>query len=200
MMNGRWARLSEELLRGLVHAMNNRVTALSAFAELAALDGEPLEPAVIRQEITRLHGVNALIGVMSARNEEPEALEIRAVLEVALNLHQHHPRMRSVPCTMEQSGVVLPVRVPRWALLRLLLIMVDDARRAGAAEGKEAVVVRISGDESRVRASICSAEPLGDDAAALAALCGGTLVAGNGEVAVELPSLLELRRRDRASV
>lgn len=198
MTPGRWERLSEELLRGLVHAMNNRVTALSAFAELAVLDGEPLEPSVLRQELTRLHGVNTLIGIMSSRNEEPEALEVRAVLEVALDLHQHHPRMRSVPCTIELSGAVLPVRVPRWALLRLLLIMVDDAKRAGAAAGMGAVAVHISGDESLVRARICATESLGDDAATLTAQCGGTLVAGDVGVTLELPSLLEVRRRDRA--
>lgn len=198
MTNSRWPRLSEELLRGLVHAMNNRVTALSAHAELAAMDGLPLEHGVLRQEITRLQGVHSLVGILATRGAE-EALELRSVLEAAISIHAHHPRLPAVPCTMEQGGVVLPVRVPRWALMRLFLIMVDEAKRVGAAAGTGAVVVRLSGNEFLSRARIIAPDLFGDDAAELAALCGGTLVQHDGETALELPSLLELRRRERAA-
>src|SRR5688572_29388771 len=51
-----WRTISEELLQGLVHALNNRVAALSAFVELAKLgdeDGDPL--IVLPTEIAQLH-------------------------------------------------------------------------------------------------------------------------------------------------
>lgn len=192
-----WTRLSEDLLRGLVHSINNRVTALSAFTELASIDGETLEIGVLRTEITRLHSVSALVGILATRSDEPEALELRSVLDVALSLHAHHPRMRTVPCSISQSGLVLPVRVPRWAMLRLFLLMVDAAKRAGLTAAQPSVIVRLSGDESFVRAHIASAEPLGEDAASYAAVCGGQLTRGDGEVTLTLPSLLELRRRER---
>ena len=128
---GEWTQLLEDLLRGLVHAMNNRVTALSAFAELAAVDDEALEIDMLRHEIHRLHEVSSLVSVLASRNDETEALELSTVLEMALEIHSHHPRMRAVPCTLEQAGAVLPVRVPRWAMLRLALLMVDAAKCAG---------------------------------------------------------------------
>ena len=197
MTTGSWTTLFEDLLCGLVHAMNNRVTALGTFVELAMIDGESIEAAVLREEIMRLHQVSAHVGVMAMRHSMVEALELRAVLELALIIHAHHPRLPSVPGTIAQSGLVLPVRVPRWALLRLLLLMVDAAKRAGEAAREEGVEVRLSGDEATVWAQIISAEPLGPDAESLAAACGGELTYAAGVCVLELPSLLELRRLER---
>lgn len=197
MTRGTWTTLLEDLLCGLVHAMNNRVTALSAFVELAAMDGNLIEPPVLREEITRLHHVNALVGMLATCHDEMEALEIRAVLELAVTIHSHHPRIRSTPCTIVQSGVVPPVRVPRWALLRLLLLMVDAARRAGTAGHDRGVEVRFSGDEAAVRVQIVSSEPLGADADSLAAACEGGLTYSAGVCMLQLPSLLEIRRLER---
>lgn len=194
---GEWTPLLEDLLRGLVHAMNNRVSALSAFAEFAALDDETLGLGMLRKEINGVHAVSQLVGVLASRSETVEALELKPVVELALSLHSHHPRMRGVPCTLDQPGHVLPVRVPRWALLRLTLLMVNAARRAGAATKTPSVAITISGDDMYVRAHVTSPEPPGADAIRLAALCGGQLRHANGEVLFELPSLLEIRRREK---
>jgi hypothetical protein len=195
---GEWTPLLEDLLRGLVHAMNNRVTALSAFAELAALDEGGLEVDMLRNEIQRLHAVSSLVSVLASRNDELEALELSAVLEKALEIHSHHPRMRSALCTVEKAGSILPVRVPRWALMRLVLLMVDAAKRAGGASDASTVAVRLSGNDAVVRLHLMSREPLGVDAADLARRCGGVVSHANGEAVLELPSLLELRRREKA--
>lgn len=194
---GAWTLLFEDLLRGLVHTINNRVTALSAFAELSAMEGETLGPHVLRQEITRLHDASALVAILSTRGDDVEALELRAVLEVALGIHAHHPHMRDVLCTIEQSGAVLPVRVPRWALLRLFLLLVDAAKRAGDAAKDVVVCMQLSGDDELVRAFVASPEPLSEDVLSLAAACGGTLAHAEGGIVLELPSLLALRRRER---
>ena len=196
---GEWTPLLEDLLRGLVHAMNNRITAVSAFAEMPALevdDGQDSE--MLRHEIHRLHAVSSLVGVLASRTNDAEALELGAVLDLALTIHSHHPRMRSLPCTGETTGAVLPVRVPRWALLRLFLLLVDTAKRAGAAADVAAVTVRLSGDERFVRARVTAMEPLGADAVRLAECCGGSLRLDGREVVLELPSLIEVRRREAA--
>lgn len=195
--DGEWTPLFEDLLRGLVHAINNRVTALGAFAELASFEDEPLEIDALKQEINRLHGVSSLIGVLATRNDEMEALELSSVMDIALNVHSHHPRMRSVPCTVETRGSVLPVRVPRWAMLRLCLLMIDAAKRTGSANSALAVTVGLSGDEQFVRAHFVSSTPMGGDAMRLASRCGGVLQYPGGETVLELPSLLELRKRER---
>ena len=194
---GEWVPLFEDLLRGLVHAMNNRVTALSAFAELASVDDGAMEIDMLRQEIQRLHQVGTFVSTLASRSEELESLELSTTLELALEIHRHHPRMRSVPCTLESAGAIMPVRVPRWAILRLALIMIDAAKRAGAESHAAAVAIWLSGDESAVRLHIVSAGVLGVDATRLAALCGGTLSYANGEAVLALPSLLEIRRREK---
>ena len=196
---GAWSLLLEDLLRGLVHAMNNRITALSAYAELAAVDEEALEVDMLRREIQRLHQVSSFVSALATRSDEREALELSGVVELALEIHSHHPRMRSVPCTLEQSGAILPVRVPRWAMLRLALLMIDAAKRAGSEANANAVAIWVSGTDVAVRLDFASAEPLGRDAVELARHCGGTLSHANGETVLELPSLLELRRREKAA-
>ncbi|MEP6989966.1 MAG: hypothetical protein ABJA80_03480 [bacterium] len=194
---GAWTPLFEELLQGLVHAMNNRITSLSAFAELAAMDGEPIEARLLRNEVARLHAASAQVGLLAHRNPEAEALELAPQITTALGIHAHHPRMRSVECTLEQQGNPLPVRVPRWAILRLLLLLIDAAKRAGDEAGGEAVPIQLSGDDVAVRVAVRTPGSPDDDILALATTCGGTLTATHGHWVLELPSLLEVRREER---
>ncbi|MEO7454974.1 MAG: hypothetical protein ABIY52_01840 [Gemmatimonadaceae bacterium] len=194
-----WEALLEELLRGLVHSMNNRVTALSAFAELAAMDDEVPDTQMLRQEIKRLHGVSAMVGILATRSEEREALELSGVLETALGIHEHHTRSRTITCRVEKSGMLLPVRVPRWALLRVLLLMVDAAKGAADAARTASTIMEVAGDEAFVRVYGGAVHAPADDAVTYAKLCGGELLADpRGQVLV-LPSLLEVRRRERAN-
>jgi hypothetical protein len=192
-----WSALLEDLLRGLVHAMNNRLTSLSAFAELAALDGEDVETDVLRQEISRMHGACALVALLVSRSTA-EPLEIRPVLDAALEVHAHHPHTRSIPCTVEQHSPVLPVRVPRWALLRVLLLLIDGAKREGDAARLATMCVRITGDETTVRVHVAARGPASREAARFADLCGGRIQSVGDEQVLELMTLPELRRRDRA--
>ena len=88
-----WRTISEELLQGLVHALNNRVAALSAFVELARLGDEEGNPStVLPAEIAQLQGVNVLFGMLPERKSDAEALDLRIVLDDAIHLHEHHPR------------------------------------------------------------------------------------------------------------
>ncbi len=193
----RWETLFEELLRGLVHTINNRITALSAFAELAAMDNELPETDMLRQEIRRLNGVSAMVGMLASRNEEREALELSGVLDAAVGVHEHHPRSRTITCRVEKSGMLLPVRVPRWALLRMLILMVDEAKRAADAAGMTSTTIEVVGDEATLKVHGAAVEPPGVDALHYAMLCGGELLPDDRGQVLVLPSLLELRRRER---
>src|SRR5689334_12614851 len=67
-----WSMLSDELLQGLVHALNNRVAALSAFVELARFGDEEADPLVVLPaELTQLHRVNSLFAMLPMRGSEP---------------------------------------------------------------------------------------------------------------------------------
>jgi hypothetical protein len=193
-----WLVLSDDLLAGLVHALNNRVTALSVCAELASLgDAEMLTDGVLLTEMTRLQRVSALIGLLPARGHPPEALEIAPMLGDALAIHANHPRLRSIECTVAPEGALQPVRVPRWALLRLLLIFVDAAKGGAQDARRDSVTIRLSSDDRSVRLHAPARETEGAYAGEMASLCGGVLTRHGEELTLTLPSLAEVRRRER---
>jgi hypothetical protein len=193
-----WLALSDDLLAGLVHSLNNRVTAISVCAELAGLgDEQMLGGGMLVAEVSRLQQASALVALLPARGHA-EALEIGPVLHDAVAIHAHHPRMRAVECAVEIADATPPVRVPRWALLRVLLMMVDAAKaRAQDAPQGTSAIVRLAGDANAVRVHASPREAAGVYAAEMAAVCGGTLSHEDGELVLTLPSLTELRRRER---
>jgi hypothetical protein len=194
-----WRTISDELLQGLVHALNNRVAALSAFVELAKLGDEEGDPlTVLPAEIAQLHRVNALFALLPERKAEAEALELRAVIDDAILLHQHHPRLRGEQVTVTFEGTPGVVRAPRWALLRALVILVDAAKRPGEpARGRRDVALRVLGDDAAVRVHVATALLPSADLVALTERCRGHVTRTADEIVLTLPSLRELRRRER---
>jgi hypothetical protein len=198
---GDWPKLSDELLQGLVHALNNRVAALSAFVELARLGDEEAEPMmVLPEEITLLHRVNGLIGMLPERGADSEALELPLVLEDAMRLHEHHPRLRSERCEVVREGMPLPVRAPRWALLRVLVMLVHAAKRtAESVQGRGGAPIRVVGDSAMVSVRVTTRGEPSPYLISLAVRCGGSCTREGDELVLRLPSILELRRQERAS-
>ena len=193
-----WLALSEALVAGLVHALNNRVTALSVCAELAALgDAEMLRGGVLVTEVARLQRVATLIGLLPARSHPAEAMEIGPVLDDAIAIHAQHPRTRAIESTVELEGAVQPVRAPRWALLRLLLLLLDAAKAEAQDAGRTAVMLQLSSDDQSVRVRVRARERAGAYAAEMARLCGGVLARDGEQLVLTVPSLPELRRRER---
>jgi hypothetical protein len=195
-----WRTISEELLKGLVHALNNRVAALSAFVELAKLGDEEEDPlAVLPLEIGHLHQVNALFGLLPQRGSEPEPLELRAVFDDALRLHEHHPRFRGEPVSLTFEGAPSAVRAPRWALMRAMVMLVHAAKREARSERGRGAIIRVRGDDTTIAVHVPTTEPASADLDALVAQCGGRMACTSDELVLTMPSLRELRRRERDS-
>jgi hypothetical protein len=193
-----WLALSDDLLAGLVHALNNRVTALSVCAELASFgDKQMLSDGVLVAEVARLQRASALMGLLPARGVV-EALEIGPVLDDAIAMHAHHPRMRAIECTVDARGSVEPVRVPRWALLRAMLFLVDAAKRAAQASEHGIVTLHVAAGDGVVQVRAPAHDKSSVYAAEMAAACGGSLQSEHGALVLSLPSLSEVRRRERA--
>jgi C4-dicarboxylate-specific signal transduction histidine kinase len=192
-----WLALSDALLAGLVHTLNNRVTALTVCSELAQLgDDQMIADGMLAGEVSRLQRAAALLSLLPARaSSEPEALELRPVLDDALALHAHHPRMRTAECVVNASDAMQPVRAPRWALLRLLLLLVEAAKASAVAETRVATV-HLASDELTVVVRVAAQGDGGPYGAEMAALCGGALAREGSDLVLTLPSLLLLRRRE----
>ena len=194
-----WTALSEALMRGLVHALNNRVAALSALSELVALgDDVSTTQRVLPSELARLQQVNVLFRLLLTEQLPAEAMELAPVLDDALALHAHHSRLRTVRCDVVREGNILPLRVPRSSLLRLLLLLLEHGKRHAESLDAAATVLHVRGTEASIALEVSAAEAPCDDTRALAVRCGGTLEFGDGEIIVRLPTLLELRRNERA--
>ncbi|MFL5519769.1 MAG: hypothetical protein ACJ8B6_02450 [Gemmatimonadales bacterium] len=194
-----WLALSDDLLAGLVHSLNNRVTAISVCAELAGLgDEQMLAGGMLQAEVARLQRASALVALLPARGHS-EALEIGPVLQDAVAIHAHHPRMRAVECAVEIDDAPQPVRAPRWAIMRVLLMMLDAAKSGAHESQRTSAAVRLSGDAASVRVRAVTRDGGSAYAAEMAALCGGTLAREAEELVLTMPSLTELRRQERAS-
>jgi hypothetical protein len=193
-----WLALTDDLLAGLVHALNNRVTALSVFAELATLGDSLLASSgMLGTEVGRLQRLSALIAMLPARNQAAEALEINAVLDNAISLHAQHPRIRAIECVVERSGELPALRTARWMLLRLLVLVVHAAKAAAEAARRERVTLHLTGDTDSLTLRAFAAGGGGVHAAALAERCGGVLTQVGDELQLTLPSLNEVRRREQ---
>lgn len=194
-MLAEWAGLSESLLRGLVHSLNNRITALSAFAELAEMgDGDFNAQVVLPGEIARLHQLNQLLRLLVSDDPAPAAIEMAPVLADAVALHAHHARLRVVGCEVVREDLRLPVRAPRWALLRLLLVIIEEGKHSADRTNRDTTVLRLTGDEQWVALHL-DGGGLSAYGVTMARLCGA--LAADGDTVVRLPTLLELRRLER---
>jgi hypothetical protein len=105
--------------------------------------------------------------------------------------------MRVIECTVEAPAVMQPVRVPRWALLRLLLVIVDAAKGSALDASNASAVVRLSSDDRAVLVRAVARRGEGAYASEMATLCGGGLTREGRELVLCLPSLSEVRRRER---
>jgi hypothetical protein len=194
-----WSAISNELLQGLIHALNNRMAALGALVELARLgdeEGGSLEG--LADELTLLGNVNALFALLPERRSEPEALELSSALDDALRLHAHHPRLRRATCDVRSDDALSPVRAPRWALVRALVLLVHAVKRAGESAQERAgssIHLLADGPDVVVRAEV-PGDP-SDEFVALAGRCGGRVEHDVVVVTLRLPTLAELRRRER---
>jgi hypothetical protein len=194
-----WRTISEELLQGLVHALNNRVAALSAFVELAKLGDEEGDPVtVLPAEIAQLHKVNTLFGLLPERRSDAEPLELRAIVDDAIRLHEHHPRLRGEQVTVTFHGAPGAVRAPRWALVRAMVMLVHTAKRAGeSVQGRGGAAVRVHGDDAMVSVHVAATVEPSPDLVAVAERCNGRVAREGDELVLRMPSLRELRRRER---
>jgi hypothetical protein len=194
-----WSTISNDLLQGLIHALNNRVAALSAFMELARLGDSSVNPlAELPTEITQLRGVSSLFALLPERRTDAEALELTAALDDALRLHEHHPRLRAERFEVRYEGTPLPIRAPRWALVRTLVMLVHAAKHSGeTTRGQDGASIVVRSDESTASVRVSASANVSPDLLAAAERTGGEITREGDMLIFRIPSLTELRRRER---
>lgn len=211
-----WLRLSDELITGLHHALNNRLAALSAVAQVLEAEmpeSHPLRGALGR-ESERLRATVALLSLLPREQSPgPEPVQVDDALGRALELYQVHHDLRDLPCTLH----VAPNTLPLWAeperlthaLLMLMTAAAHQVRHDAQGEVRVTCVGTLSEVTIRVEAHGAGEE---QDAAvvggyhagaeALLAEVGGSVALEEGSprgrcFRVDLPTLPEVRRRER---
>lgn len=202
-----WRAVSDELIAGIHHALNNRVGALAAVAQVLQGEMPPGHPlrAALAHEVERLQDTVKSLTLLPARGGAAEPIQLGELFPALLALFELHHGMRDTECVVDGAPDVLPLYAEPPLLAHVLLTLMVAAGRAARAGGGR-VRVRYGGDTEWVEIGV-AAEGGGEpdtpmDAAAVrpwAERMGGELRAGpdaSGFV-LRLPTLLEVRRRER---
>lgn len=150
-----WAAERDLLLRGLNHALSNRVGTIAAVASVLEPGGtlRPHVVQVLHDETERLERLLALYRLLPAEPEgSAEPLHVPDVVPAILELHAEHPDLRDVPCVVEATGVEVPARAAPVALGHALLLALSAAKRAAGADGRVRLALTASEGTVRVRA------------------------------------------------
>jgi hypothetical protein len=195
-----WLALVDEALQGLHHALNNRIGSLSAVVELSHLGELPPDGAgfeSLAADLTRLEDCNRMVRLLprdKGAGEEPLILD--DVVTDVFAIHRYLHDIRDLQVTMVPTRYVEPVRVERWALVHVLTLLLNDAKRL--AKSTHAVVRALTeSDELWVRVQFRvgsppvteAPEPGGRYAQLLAASFGGVVNRGPGMVELRMPTL-----------
>src|SRR5664279_2355599 len=97
-----WSEVSETLVRGLAHALSNRISTIGTIAELLRVDGD--EPVAMSEML----GVE-MRGLSSRSAGRLDAMRLTDAVAGAMALHSYHPERRAIAITVEPGDESRPV-------------------------------------------------------------------------------------------
>ncbi|HLA77582.1 MAG TPA: ATP-binding protein [Vicinamibacteria bacterium] len=120
------------LAAGVAHEMGNPLSSIEA--QLQLLDPQQLPPApasvigVVRQEVGRLRRIlRELVDFARRRRDEATLVSVQSVVEDALRLLRHDPRMRRVQSLQELDPETPPVFMVEDHLMQVVLNLMINA-------------------------------------------------------------------------
>lgn len=206
----RWLEVHDELLRGVTHALSNRVATISAAAYMLEYDDVTGAQAAesLRVETERMDTMLQLLRLLPSRDDrEFEPVSPGDVIAQAVALHAHHCDLRDVRVVVTVRESVLPVWVEPHALLQALLLALTSAKRSAFDASGEVLLV-VDGDADEVRMTV---HPEPDTAVAdavsprdvtaadgcLQSALGAAVARADGGCVLTLPTLPAARRAGR---
>lgn len=152
----RWLCVHDDLLRGLTHALSNRLGTISAAAYLVELQpaAHVTTAATLRAESERLDGLLQLMRLLPRRADAvAEPVVPTDMLTQAMAISAHHPDAFDLPTTVHTDGDLQPAYVePGRFTMALCLALGAAQRTAQLVAGREGrVTVRIACSTDRVQ-------------------------------------------------
>lgn len=140
-----WACVSEALVRGMAHALSNRIATIGTIAELLRVSAE--DPRAMSEmlgiETERLDDLLEQMHALSARSGgRMEAMRLSDAVAGAMDLHSYHPERRAIAVTVEPGDESRPVLGDPLQLQRQLLILLDAATHAALSHVSRAIRIR----------------------------------------------------------
>jgi hypothetical protein len=188
----------DAVLRGLVHALSNRIGIVGAVAGML----EPEVPAagvavgMLQDETERLAALLDEFRLFAGEPATtPEPVHLPDLVASVLALHAHHPTLRDVACEASALHALPPAMADPDATRGALLAAVGAAKRAAGATGARVRGV-VAGDTVRLIAEPVDPGAEGEDDAlawSLASGPGHVRLTRRGGV-VTLPTLAAARR------
>jgi C4-dicarboxylate-specific signal transduction histidine kinase len=201
-----WLELVDQVLLGLDHALNNRLGALRAFAELLRDDVWRTTSAAtdsVQKEVARLEETTSVVRLLARPRQPSETgLILEDVIADVVRIQSMLYDVRDTPIELAPGPPIEPVWSERSALIRLLSVALYSLRRQTRAAGGEAVRVATESDESSVRIKLTSSVPasalaIGEYAAATASSLGADWRTQDGSWELHLPTLKSHRGSSR---
>ena len=148
--------LSEDLIAGIHHTLNNRMAALSAVAQVLEADlpaSHPLAGAMTA-ELQRLEGTVSLLSLLTG-GEEGEPVLLEGVVAELTKLFAMHHSLRDQRLEVKLPPNLYPLWIAPAALRRALMVMLAIGGRA-AREGENVVELTAEGDARIVEVCVLS--------------------------------------------
>jgi len=191
-----WLELVDQALQGLHHRLDGCIASISAQLEDSPADQTGLSN--LATELVRLEDCNRMVCLLphdAVAGEETLILD--DVLNDVLAIHRYLHDARELEMTIAPSSFVEPVRVERWAVVRVLALLLADAKRL-ATQTETSVRATTEANDSCVCVELQVGEPpvtetpspsRGPYAALLAETFGGKVDRRAGIVELRLPTL-----------
>ena len=166
--------LRDAILRGMAHALSNRVAALGGISGLAdpgEIWTERLSKA-LHDEARRLEDILRLLRLLPDDGRgEPGAIELQPLVPDVIALHGYHSALLQVECSAVHDRETMPVFANRPHFVHALLLAIDAAKRHAQSRGGR-VSVSYAGNADSVTIRVAT-EP------SAAPAKGGTIAAEN---------------------
>lgn len=184
-----WAAEQAALVRGLAHALSNRVGTVVAVGGMLAPDAPApaMVVGMLQDEGGRMEELLALMRLVAGEADEspdPEPIHLPDIVTPVVALHGHHPALRDVPVKVEPDPDAPPVRARYGGFVRALLVLLSAAKA-----GEDDVVVRWWRDGRSVVIGLGGAAGREEIAVVARLLLGGAVRATNEGYALTLPAL-----------
>jgi len=196
----------DALLRGLTHALSNRVMAITTLSDLAGdATAAATTRSVLASEAGRLDALLRQYRLLSPAPPSPaEPINIADVLAPLVELAGRHPDFAGTPCDVRLTAGVQPAFVDAGQVGRIVPALVVAAMRIARRVQPPRVQVEVRGDARWVVVCAATGDAIGEgtlpgDTETGATGIGITETPNGARYELLMPTLAAARRRDRAS-